>query len=209
VLETIQTEEQFKMPVRPPNLFEYLITRGKALNLGDIQVIARDILLSLHQIHSKGVIHLDLQPLNLLVMDNLECQNGEAANIELSFIMDESNKSQSNQGLDNISGGQNRRLIHLTNFCHSSGFLRKKFSSNFISSLYFMSPERICGEIDCENDYVAAKADVWSVGVILFLLVFGKPPFDGKLNTSLVKSIKNGNVKLKDNKWDDNLQLFV
>ena len=103
----------------------------------------------------------------------------------------------------------NRRFIHLNNFCISSGFLRKKFSSNHISSLYFMSPERIQGEIDCDNDFMTAKADVWSLGVLLFILVFGKPPFDGRLNTSLVKSIKNGNVKLKDNQWDDNLQLFV
>ena len=72
-----------------------------------------------------------------------------------------------------------------------------------------MSPERISGEIDSENNYQAAKADIWSVGVLLFLLVFGKPPFDGKLNTSLVKSIKAGNIKLKENQWDENLQLFV
>lgn len=99
----------------------------------------------------------------------------------------------------------NRRFLHLTNFCISSGFLRKKFSSNLISSLYFMSPERICGELDLGNDFVLNKADVWSVGVLLFLLVFGKPPYDGKMTTSLVKAIKNGNVKLKDNQWGDNL----
>ena len=80
-----------------------------------------------------------------------------------------------------------RPFIHISNFCVSAGFLRKKFSSNHISSLYFMSPERICGEIDVENDFISSKADVWSIGVLLFLLVFGKPPFDGKLNTSLVK----------------------
>ena len=75
VLAQIEKEEQFKLPPRPPNLFEYLIHRGKALNLGDIQVIARDLLLSLHQIHSKSIMHLDMQPLNLLVIDNIEKQN--------------------------------------------------------------------------------------------------------------------------------------
>lgn len=93
----------------------------------------------------------------------------------------------------------------MANFCISSGFLRKKFSSNHISSLYFMAPERIIGEIDCENEYTTAKADVWSVGVLLFLLVFGKPPFDGKHTTSLVKNIKNCNIKLKDQEWPEHL----
>lgn len=72
VVQQLEQEEQFKLPPRPPNLFEYLINRGKPLNLGDIQVIARDLLLSLHQIHSKGIVHLDLNPLNLLVIDNIE-----------------------------------------------------------------------------------------------------------------------------------------
>ena len=57
-----------------------------------------------------------------------------------------------------------------------------------------MSPERIQGEIDTENEYEMAKADIWSVGVILFILVFGKPPFDGNHNSSLVKSIKKGKI---------------
>lgn len=196
------------MPIRPPNLFEYIINRGKTLNLADIQVIARDLLLCLHQIHSKGIAHLDLQPLNILVIDNIERQCNESS-YDMSHLIreDERVDSAMSESVSQYAG--NRRFIHLTNFCISSGFLRKKFSSNLISSLYFMSPERICGNIDCENAFLAAKADVWSLGVILFLLVFGKPPFDGRLTTSLVKSIKNGNVKLKDNNWSENLQLFI
>ena len=148
-------------------------------------------------------MHLDLQPLNLLVIENIEPYNN-------SF---ESNQSSMNDSLqldsmsrdDNSDNLNSHRFIHLTNFCISSGFLRKKFSSNYISSLYFMSPERICGEINCDNELLMQKSDVWSVGVLLFLLVFGKAPFDGRLNTSLVKSIKNGNIKLKDNQWDEDL----
>lgn len=131
----------------------------------------------------------------MIVLDNIERNRGNDLNFDQM-----SNNDLSNVSIGDASdNGGNRRLLHLTNFCISSGFLRKKFSSNLISSLYFMSPERICGEIDCENDFVCAKSDVWSIGVLLFLLVFGKPPFDGKMTTSLVKSVKNGNVKLKDN----------
>lgn len=144
-------------------------------------------------------MHLDLQPLNLLVIDNMESYTKEGEQLD----------SQQSDGNGEDEDKTNKRFIHLTNFCISSGFQRKKFSSNLITSLYFMAPERICGEVDVENDFLMAKADVWSVGVLLFILVFGKPPFDGKLTTSLVKSIKKGNVKLKDNQWDDNLQLFV
>ena len=129
--------------------------------------------------------------------------------MDLSHVIREEEQNSSAQSENVSQYAANRRFIHLTNFCISSGFLRKKFSSNLISSLYFMSPERICGEIDCENAFLTAKADVWSLGVILFLLVFGKPPFDGRRTTSLVKSIKNGNIKLKHNNWGENLELFI
>jgi len=149
-------------------------------------------------------VHLDLHPLNLLVIENIEPHNQDYESSQ------NSEKDNKNKIKDDVSEtGGSHRFIHLANFCISSGFLRKKFSSNHISSLYYMSPERICGEIDCDNEYLSQKSDVWSVGVLLFQLVFGKPPFDGKLTTSLVKTIKNGNVKLKENKWDENLQLFL
>ena len=92
---------------------------------------------------------------------------------------EEDKKSSNSKSMHSWYEQEQRKIIHITNFCNSSGFTRKKFSTNQISSLYFMSPERIQGEIDVENEYEMAKADIWSVGVILFILVFGKPPFDG------------------------------
>ena len=75
--------------------------------------------------------------------------------------------------------------------------------------MYFMAPERIDGDVKTENECLSAKADVWSVGVILFFLVFGKPPFEGKTTTALVKSIKTGLLSMEDTNWKEDLRLFM
>ena len=49
----------------PINLFDYLIQRNKAITVKDIYLIVRDILLSLHNLHSNQVYHLGLNPLSL------------------------------------------------------------------------------------------------------------------------------------------------
>ena len=47
IINEIESIENLRIPSRPPNLFEYLINRDKALNLGDIQAIAKDLIMSL------------------------------------------------------------------------------------------------------------------------------------------------------------------
>ena len=47
-----------------------------------------------------------------------------------------------------------------------------------------MAPERIKGSLD--NDLEAfKKADMWSVGIMLYILISGRPPFEGKSNEEL------------------------
>lgn len=85
------------------------------------------------------------------------------------------------------------KRLQLTNFFMSAGFCKKKFSTNRVSSFYFMAPERILAELDKGSDSSQwVKCDIWSVGVILFMLTFGKAPFNGESNNAIVKSIKKG-----------------
>jgi serine/threonine protein kinase len=58
-----------------------------------------------------------------------------------------------------------------------------------------MAPERVCGELKMDKDNISAKCDLWSVGVLIHLLVFGKVPFDGETYSALVKNIKKGEIK--------------
>ncbi len=92
----------------------------------------------------------------------------------------------------------------------SAGFERKKFSANKISSLFFMSPDRILAEVDLNNEAMLAKCDTWSVGVILYFLFFGDYPFTGDTRSKLVKEIRKGKLSTKINqkRWSTDVILF-
>ncbi|KAJ7007966.1 serine/threonine-protein kinase ATG1a-like [Populus alba x Populus x berolinensis] len=67
------------------------------------------------------------------------------------------------------------------------GFARSLTSSNLADTLcgspLYMAPEII------QNKKYDAKADLWSVGAVLFQLVTGKPPFDGNSQYQLFQNI--------------------
>jgi len=59
----------------------------------------------------------------------------------------------------------------------SGGLAKKKFSNNKISSLYFMSPERVLAQLDFGKEQSLKGCDIWSVGVILYFFYFGVMPY--------------------------------
>jgi serine/threonine-protein kinase len=56
----------------------------------------------------------------------------------------------------------------------------------------YMAPEVIKGEI------YTIKADIWSVGVVLYQMVFGKCPFESKSIAKLIKMLEDEDVVIPD-----------
>jgi calcium-dependent protein kinase len=53
----------------------------------------------------------------------------------------------------------------------------------FIGTCYYMSPEVI-------DERYSEKCDVWSCGVILYILLSGYPPFNGNTDTEILRAIQ-------------------
>ena len=59
---------------------------------------------------------------------------------------------------------------------------------------YYIAPEVLQGEYN-------EKCDLWSVGVILYILLAGRPPFDGKDDREIIKRVKIGNYNVQGPEW--------
>lgn len=55
-----------------------------------------------------------------------------------------------------------------------------------------MAPERILANVDLNKVEELKKCDMWSIGVLLYFLMFGEFPFDGENRSKLARCIKSG-----------------
>ncbi|KAL7513374.1 hypothetical protein ACHAXN_010425 [Cyclotella atomus] len=68
--------------------------------------------------------------------------------------------------------------------------------TNPVGTAYYMSPELLKGKYD-------KSCDVWSVGVVAYILVCGYPPFNGDTDPEIFEAIKKGSFSFPSKGWSD------
>lgn len=80
--------------------------------------------------------------------------------------------------------------IKIIDFGLSNLYMPKHLLKTYCGSLYFAAPELLSAK-----PYTGPEVDVWSFGVVLYVLVCGKVPFDDPVVSVLHEKIKKGNVE--------------
>ena len=84
----------------------------------------------------------------------------------------------------------------MIDFGTSQKFDPKKKMTQTYGTAYYIAPEVLKSEYD-------EKCDVWSVGVILYILLAGKPPFDGNEDKEIIDNVKRGRYDIGGSEWED------
>ena len=91
----------------------------------------------------------------------------------------------------------NVKLIDFGLAKHSQSNEGKVNLNTYCGTLNFMAPEVIEGK---EYDL---SCDLWSLGVIAFFILSGKPPFFGQDDVDLVRKIASNNYDFSQEQWKD------
>ena len=89
--------------------------------------------------------------------------------------------------------GKNLFWIKIIDFGTAKIFEKNKSEKTVVGSSYYIAPEVL-------NKKYNEKCDTWSAGVILYMLICGRAPFDGSDDEAIIANIKKGSFNHKHKK---------
>ena len=85
--------------------------------------------------------------------------------------------------------------LKLIDFGLAKSVSKERFMTTKTGTCYYVSPEILSGPY-------TSKCDIWSLGVILFMMLSGYPPFDGETDRDILEAVKSGTLQFAEPVWD-------
>ncbi|WMV44901.1 hypothetical protein MTR67_038286 [Solanum verrucosum] len=161
-------------------LFDRIVARGHYTERA-AAAVTRTIVEVVQLCHKHGVIHRDLKPENFLFANKKENSPLKAIDFGLSIFF--------KPGLW-FSG----RKMHEVWFRRISRVGTCEKFSEIVGSPYYMAPEVL------KRNY-GPEIDIWSAGVILYILLCGVPPFWAESEQGVAQAILRGAIDFKREPW--------
>eukprot|EP00538_Stauroneis_constricta_P000225 CAMPEP_0119562238 /NCGR_PEP_ID=MMETSP1352-20130426/19843_1 /TAXON_ID=265584 /ORGANISM="Stauroneis constricta, Strain CCMP1120" /LENGTH=1031 /DNA_ID=CAMNT_0007610597 /DNA_START=126 /DNA_END=3221 /DNA_ORIENTATION=- len=159
-----------------------LIRTRKAgrLTEGLTRRLTRDLAAGLKFLWGQELIHRDIKPQNLLLTGPLP----------LDEINDpeRSPDAEKHRRLANFPTDQFQ--LKIADFGFARHLQTASLAETLCGSPLYMAPEIL------QHQQYDAKADLWSVGTVLFEMVTGRPPFNGENHIDLLRNIQRNSVRL-------------
>ncbi|KAI8071804.1 kinase-like domain-containing protein [Gongronella butleri] len=105
--------------------------------------------------------------------------------------------------IENILIDKTGRKVKIIDFGLSNLFCPERQLTTYCGSLYFAAPELLRA-----TPYYGPEVDVWSLGVVIYVMVTGTVPFDDKSMPGLHDKIKRGQVNFPAHLSDECVDLL-
>lgn len=90
----------------------------------------------------------------------------------------------------------NNDVIKIIDWGTARFFEKNKKMNKISGTPYYIAPEVL-------NEKYDEKCDVWSCGVIMYILLCGYPPFNGDSDNDILNRIREGNFVYPEEEWAD------
>eukprot|EP00579_Thalassiosira_antarctica_P016349 CAMPEP_0201946586 /NCGR_PEP_ID=MMETSP0903-20130614/54496_1 /ASSEMBLY_ACC=CAM_ASM_000552 /TAXON_ID=420261 /ORGANISM="Thalassiosira antarctica, Strain CCMP982" /LENGTH=390 /DNA_ID=CAMNT_0048489689 /DNA_START=295 /DNA_END=1462 /DNA_ORIENTATION=- len=186
--------------------------------------IIKSLLEAVQYLHSKDIVHRDIKPANILFESNEEGSSVKLIDFGLKIV---DNTTDSGCLPEDQAAKIIKSLLEAVQYLHNNDIVHRDIKpenvlfesneegssvklidfglsrthginesamTNQVGTLYYMSPGVLQGKYD-------RSCDLWSIGIVSYILLCGYPPFNGSSDYEIHDAIRRGHLVFEEDVW--------